>query len=236
MNAQVLSDCYGDEFEELYQKYESEGKGKSTMKAQDLWGHILESQTETGTPYLLFKDHCNRKSNQKNLGTIKSSNLCCEIVEYSSPEETAVCNLASIGLPKFVKETADGVIFDYEHLMKIVKIVTRNLNKVIDVNFYPIPETRNSNMKHRPIGIGVQGLADVFAKMKMGFDSLEAKEVNRLIFEHIYLASLEASMEIAKKREKLMKKYKGLDGKEGRRTYRRSFSRKRKVRKRTKTN
>ena len=210
-----LADCYGEEFEELYQKYESEGKGKNTMKAQDLWAQILESQTETGTPYILFKDHCNRKSNQKNLGTIKSSNLCCEIVEYSSPEETAVCNLASIGLPKFVKETAEGVIFDYEHLMKTVKIVTRNLNKVIDVNFYPIPETRNSNMKHRPIGIGVQGLADVFAKMKMGFDSLEAKEINRLIFEHIYLASLEASMEISKKREKLMKKYKELVAKKG---------------------
>lgn len=210
-----LADCYGEEFESLYQKYENEGRGKTTMKAQELWAQILESQTETGTPYILFKDHCNRKSNQKNLGTIKSSNLCCEIVEYSSPEETAVCNLASIGLPKFVKETDKGIIFDYEHLMKVVKIVTRNLNKVIDVNFYPIPETRNSNMKHRPIGIGVQGLADVFAKMKIGFDSLEAKKINRLIFEYIYLASLEASMEIAKKREKLIKKYKDLVGKKG---------------------
>jgi len=207
-----LSDCYGEEFEELYQKYEAEGRGKQTIKAQDLWSHILESQTETGTPYLLFKDHCNNKSNQKNLGTIKSSNLCCEIVEYSSPEETAVCNLASIGLPKYVKTVEqDGVTktsFDYEHLMKVVKIVTRNLNKVIDVNFYPIPETRVSNMRHRPIGIGVQGLADVFAMMKLPFDSDEAKEVNRLIFEHIYLAALESSMELSKKREKQMKKYK----------------------------
>jgi ribonucleoside-diphosphate reductase alpha chain len=235
-----LADCYGEEFETLYEKYESEGRGKTTIPAQDLWSHILESQTETGTPYLLFKDHCNRKSNQKNLGTIKSSNLCCEIVEYSSPEETAVCNLASIGLPKFVKERVvtkekegvnedgkgkgDGEVkgegegknevieryFDYEHLAKVVKIVTRNLNKVIDINFYPIPETRTSNLRHRPIGIGVQGLADVFAKLKIGFDSDEAKHVNRMIFEHIYLASLESSMEISKKRERQMKKYKEL--------------------------
>ena len=205
-----LSDCYGDKFKELYEKYESEGRGKRTIKAQELWSQILESQIETGTPYLLFKDACNNKSNQQNLGTIKSSNLCCEIVEYSSPDETAVCNLASIGLPKFVKKVEDKIIFDYEHLCKVVKIVTRNLNKVIDINYYPIPETRNSNMRHRPIGIGVQGLADVFAMMKVGFDSLEAKEINRGIFEHIYLASLEASMEIAKKREKTMKKYKDL--------------------------
>ena len=217
-----LADCYGEKFEELYEQYEREGKGKLTMSAQELWSHILESQTETGTPYLLFKDHCNHKSNQKNLGTIKSSNLCCEIVEYSSPEETAVCNLASIGLPKFVKErqVEDGgnegdneqieSYFDYEHLAKVVKIVTRNLNKVIDINFYPIPETRTSNLRHRPIGIGVQGLADVFAKMKVGFDSVEARHINRMIFEHIYLASLESSMEIAKKREKQMKKYKEL--------------------------
>ena len=205
-----LSDCYGEDFKQLYQKYEAEGKGKSVIKAQDLWSQILESQTETGTPYLLFKDACNQKSNQKNLGTIKSSNLCCEIVEYSSPEETAVCNLASIGLPKFVKEIDGKMAFDYEHLMKVVKIVTRNLNKVININFYPIPETRNSNMKHRPIGIGVQGLADVFALLGLAFDSEEAQKINRLIFEHIYLASLEASMDLSRKREKQMKKYKDI--------------------------
>ena len=210
-----LSDCYGEEFVELYQKYESEGRGKRTVKAQDLWSQILESQTETGTPYILYKDACNRKSNQKNLGTIKSSNLCCEIVEYSSPDETAVCNLASIGLPKFVKQVDGKMIYDYDHLDKVVKIVTRNLNKVIDVNFYPIPETRNSNLKHRPIGIGVQGLADVFALLGLPFDSEEAIQINRLIFEHIYLASLEASMDISKKREKQMKKYKDLMLKKG---------------------
>ena len=205
-----LSDCYGTEFKELYEKYEQEGRGKKTIPAQELWSQILESQIETGTPYLLFKDACNVKSNQKNLGTIKSSNLCCEIVEYSSPEETAVCNLASIGLPKFVKEV-DGVMsFDYEHLIKTVKIVTRNLNKVIDINFYPIPETRTSNLRHRPIGIGVQGLADVFALLKIGFDSEEAQFINRNIFEHIYLASLESSMELSRKREKVMKKYKDI--------------------------
>ena len=207
-----LSDCYGEKFKELYEKYEHEGKGKRTIKAQELWSQILESQIETGTPYLLFKDASNIKSNQKNLGVIKSSNLCCEIVEYSSPDETAVCNLASIGLPKFVKmnEETNQMYFDYDHLCKVVKIVTRNLNKVIDINFYPIPETRTSNLRHRPIGIGVQGLADVFAKLKIPFDSEEAAIVNKKIFEHIYLASLEASMEISKKREKQMKKYKEL--------------------------
>ena len=207
-----LSDCYGKEFEELYTKYENEGRGRKTIRAQELWNQILESQIETGTPYLLYKDACNLKSNQKNLGTIKSSNLCCEIVEYSSKDETAVCNLASIGLPKYVVEKVEGEIktkeFDYEKLGEMVKVITRNLNKVIDINFYPIPETRNSNMRHRPIGIGVQGLADVFALLRIGFDSLEAAEVNRKIFEVIYYNALEASMELSKKREKGIKKYK----------------------------
>ena len=201
-----LSDSYGDEFKELYEGYERDGKGRETIPAQKLWKQILESQIESGTPYMLYKDACNKKSNQKNLGTIKSSNLCCEIIEYSSPDEAAVCNLASIGLPKFVK---DGK-FDYDKLGDITKIVTRNLNEVINRNFYPIPETRNSNMRHRPIGIGVQGLADVFAKMKISFDSAEAREVNRRIFEQIYYSALECSMDLSRKREKLIKKYKEL--------------------------
>jgi ribonucleotide reductase alpha subunit len=207
-----LSDCYGEGFKLLYEQYEAEGRGKKTVDAQTLWAQILESQIETGTPYLLFKDACNEKSNQKNLGTIKSSNLCCEIVEYSSKDEAAVCNLASIGLPRYIAvnpETNENY-FDYDKLTEMTKMVTRNLNKVIDVNYYPIPETRNSNLKHRPIGIGVQGLADVFAKLKVGFDSLEAVEINKKIFETIYFASLESSMEISKKREKSMKKYKDL--------------------------
>nr|QDY52333.1 ribonucleotide reductase, barrel domain protein [Mimiviridae sp. ChoanoV1] len=204
-----LSDCYGDEFKELYEKYEREGKGKKTMKAQELWSKVLESQIETGTPYMLFKDACNKKSNQKNLGTIKSSNLCCEIIEYSDKNESAVCNLASIGLPRYVVEQEDGTNkFDYEKLGEMTKMIVRNLNRVIDINFYPIPETRNSNLKHRPIGIGVQGLADVFAMLKIPFDSDEAKQINRNIFEHIYYSSLEASMDISRKREKHIKKYK----------------------------
>ena len=206
-----LSDCYGDEFKELYEKYEREGKGKKTMKAQELWSKVLESQIETGTPYILFKDACNKKSNQKNLGTIKSSNLCCEIIEYSDKNESAVCNLASIGLPRYIVEQEDGTNkFDYEKLRDMTKMIVRNLNRVIDINFYPIPETRNSNLKHRPIGIGVQGLADVFAILKIPFDSVEAKEVNRNIFEQIYYSSLDASMNISRKREKHIKKYKEL--------------------------
>ena len=205
-----LSDCYGDEFKELYERYEKEGKGKKTMKAQELWLKILESQIETGTPYILYKDACNRKSNQKNLGTIKSSNLCCEIIEYSDKNESAVCNLASIGLPRYVVEGEDGLRFDYDKLAEMTKMIVRNLNKVIDVNYYPIPEARNSNLKHRPIGIGVQGLADVFAMLKYPFDSPEAAEVNRNIFEQIYFSAVEASMELSKKREKHMKKYKEL--------------------------
>ena len=198
-----LHDSCGDEFEKLYTKYELEGKGRKTIKARDLWFSILESQIETGVPYLLFKDACNRKSNQQNLGTIKSSNLCTEIIEYSSPDEFAVCNLASIGLPKFVENNT----FNYDLLRNVVKVITKNLNKVIDINYYPVPQTETSNKRHRPIGIGVQGLADVFAKMKLPFDSDEAKEVNRKIFENIYFASLEMSMEISKKREIKIKRY-----------------------------
>jgi ribonucleoside-diphosphate reductase alpha subunit len=287
-----LSDCYGDKFKELYTKYESEGKGEK-IKATELWFDILESQIETGTPYLLYKDACNEKSNQKNVGTIKSSNLCTEIIEYSDKNESAVCNLASIGLSRYIKEPEikdikevqvyskddceycqlskhllkqhnieyveklmnnkserekyymdvndeidddddhifsmpqiyingeriggytelQGYLrpqFDYDKLYRVAKVATRNLNKVIDINFYPIPETKRSNFRHRPIGLGVQGLADVFAMMKLPFDSEEAKQVNRNIFEMIYFAALESSMEISKKRETLMKEYKEL--------------------------
>ncbi|MDF9796209.1 ribonucleoside-diphosphate reductase alpha chain [Catalinimonas alkaloidigena] len=196
-----LYDSYGDDFEKLYEKYEREGKARRTVKAQDLWFEILESQIETGTPYMLYKDHANRKSNQKNLGTIRSSNLCTEIMEYTSPDEVAVCNLASISLPKFVTDDGEGGAprFDHQKLYEITKVVTRNLNKVIDVNYYPVPEARNSNMRHRPIGIGVQGLADAFIMLKMPFESEEAKGLNRDIFETIYYASMETSMEIAQK-------------------------------------
>ncbi|SNT20107.1 ribonucleoside-diphosphate reductase alpha chain [Ekhidna lutea] len=188
-----LYEAYGDEFEALYEKYEREGKGRKTIKAQDLWFEILEAQIETGTPYMLYKDAANKKSNQKNLGTIRSSNLCTEIMEYTSKDEVAVCNLASIALSRFV---IDGK-FDHQKLYEITKVVTRNLNKVIDVNYYPVPEARNSNMKHRPIGIGVQGLADTFLLLKMAFESEEAKKLNKEIFETIYYAAMETSMEIA---------------------------------------
>ncbi|MBL7859495.1 MAG: ribonucleoside-diphosphate reductase subunit alpha [Cyclobacteriaceae bacterium] len=190
-----LADCYGEEFERLYEKYEKEGKFRKQIKAQDLWFEILESQIETGTPYILYKDAANKKSNQKNLGTIKSSNLCTEIMEYTSPDEIAVCNLASIALPKFVTE--DGK-FDHQRLYEITKVITRNLNKVIDVNYYPVEEARNSNMRHRPIGIGVQGLADAFILLRMPFDSPEARGLNKDIFETIYFAAMESSMELAK--------------------------------------
>ncbi|WP_370090097.1 ribonucleoside-diphosphate reductase subunit alpha [Ekhidna sp.] len=188
-----LFEAYGDEFEALYEKYEREGKGRKTIKAQDLWFEILEAQIETGTPYMLYKDAANKKSNQKNLGTIRSSNLCTEIMEYTSKDEVAVCNLASIALSRFV---IDGK-FDHQKLYEITKVVTRNLNKVIDVNYYPVPEARNSNMKHRPIGIGVQGLADTFLLLKMAFESNEARKLNKEIFETIYYAAMETSMEIA---------------------------------------
>lgn len=190
-----LDDTYGGEFEALYHKYEQEGKARKTVKAQDLWFKILESQIETGTPYILYKDAANRKSNQQNLGTIKSSNLCTEIMEYTSPDEVAVCNLASISLPKFV---SDGK-FDFERLHEITRVVTRNLNKIIDINYYPIIEAERSNMRHRPIGIGVQGLADAYLMMRMAFDSDEAKKLNKDIFETIYHASLTESNALAKK-------------------------------------
>ena len=175
--------------------------GTKTMKARDIWFKMLDSQIETGTPYMLYKDACNKKSNQQNLGTIKSSNLCCEIVEYSSSTETSVCNLASLGLSSFVK--SDGT-FDYDELHRMTKIVTENLNKVIDINFYPTEKTRHSNYLHRPIGIGVQGLADVFAKMDIPYYSEQAKEVNRNIFETIYHAALEKSCEVARDRKEAM--------------------------------
>ena len=196
-----LSDVYGDDFVKLYEKYESEGKGRETVDARQLWFHILDSQMETGTPYLLYKDSVNRKSNQKNVGIIKSSNLCSEITEYSDENETAVCNLASIGLPSFVETDASGNIhFNYEKLHNVSKVVTNNLNKIIDVNFYPTDKTKRSNKRHRPIGIGVQGLADVFFKMNVPFHSEEAKVLNFKIFETIYHGALERSNEIAKER------------------------------------
>jgi ribonucleoside-diphosphate reductase alpha chain len=188
-----LADVYGDEFKELYEKYEREGRGRKQIDAQKLWFKVLESQIETGTPYLLYKDAANQKSNQKNLGTIKSSNLCTEIIEYSSKDETAVCNLASIALPSYVS----GQTFDYEKLRRVVKVAIRNLNRVIDINYYPTPETYNSNMRHRPVGLGVQGLADVFAMMRVSWESEEAAEINQRIFEHIYYAAVESSCEIA---------------------------------------
>jgi len=196
-----LSDCYGETFNELYRSYEAKNMGIKTVKARDIWFKMLDSQIETGTPYMLYKDACNKKSNQQNLGTIKSSNLCCEIVEYSSSTETAVCNLASLGLSSFVK--ADKT-FDYEKLHQMTKVVTDNLNRVIDINFYPTEKTRHSNYLHRPIGIGVQGLADVFAKMNVPYHSESAKEVNRDIFETIYHAALEKSCEIARDRKEAM--------------------------------
>jgi ribonucleotide reductase alpha subunit len=190
-----LSDVYGEKFVEIYIQYESLGKARKTINARDLWFKILDAQMETGTPYLLFKDAANKKSNQQNLGTIKSSNLCCEIIQHSDDKETAVCNLASIALPTFVNEKTKT--FDYEKLHEVSKVVTNNLNKVIDVNFYPTEKTKRSNMLHRPIGIGVQGLADTFILMDIPFHSDEAKEVNKLIFETIYHAALEKSNEIA---------------------------------------
>jgi ribonucleoside-diphosphate reductase alpha subunit len=215
-----LCDVYGEAFDALYTRYEAEGKFIKQVKAQDLWFRILESQIETGTPYMLYKDAANFKSNQKNLGTIKSSNLCSEIIEYSSPDECAVCNLASMCLPSYVRvapassnssnsSTEDAApaapapalpSFDFQALHDAVKMVTKNLNKVIDKNFYPIEKARRSNLRHRPIGIGVQGLADAFVLMRFPFESEEARDLNRKIFETMYHAALEASMEIAKKR------------------------------------
>lgn len=190
-----LCDTYGGEFEALYHKYENEGRARKVVRAQDIWAAIIESQIETGTPYMLYKDAANKKSNQKNLGTIRSSNLCTEIMEYTSPDEVAVCNLASLALPKFVN---DGE-FNHEQLFNITRVVTRNLNKVIDVNYYPIPEAKNSNMRHRPIGIGVQGLADAFILMGFAFESPEARKLNKEIFETIYYAALTESCAIAER-------------------------------------
>ena len=197
-----LSDAYGDKYRKLYIKYEEEEKYNKQLNARDLWLKILDAQMETGTPYILYKDACNEKSNQKNLGTIKSSNLCCEIVEYSDDSETAVCNLASIGLSMFVKEDKT---FDYDKLYEVTKVLVTNLNNIIDINFYPNEKTRKSNYSHRPIGIGVQGLADAFFKMNLAFTSDDAKEVNKLIFETIYYAALERSYEISYERMEGMK-------------------------------
>lgn len=190
-----LHEVYGDEFEVLYERYEKEGRGRKTVSAQKLWYSILDAQIETGGPFICYKDAANKKSNQKNLGTIKSSNLCTEIIEYSSPDETAVCNLASLALPTFVK---DGV-YDFHKLHAVAKVVAFNLNRIIDVNYYPVPEARNSNMRHRPIGLGVQGLADTFMILRMPFESEQARKLNQQIFETIYHAAVEASVEMAEK-------------------------------------
>jgi len=191
-----LHEVWGEEFEALYEKYEREGRARRKVKAQKLWYQIIESQIETGTPYMLYKDACNRKSNQQNLGTIKCSNLCTEIVEYSAPDEVAVCNLASIAVNMFVKPDKT---FDFEKLKMVSKVVTKNLNRIIDVNFYPVEEARNSNMRHRPIGIGIQGLADAYILMRFPFESDEAVLLNKQIFETIYYGALEASCELAEK-------------------------------------
>ena len=188
-----LADVHSTSFDELYESYEKAGRARSTISARKLWFQILETQMETGTPYLLYKDAANSKSNQQNLGTIKSSNLCTEIIEYSSPAETAVCNLASIALPSYIKDNA----FDFDSLRATVKILVRNLNRIIDINFYPTPETKRSNMRHRPIGIGVQGLADLFAELNMTWASDEAQKLHRLVFEHMYFAAVEESAAIA---------------------------------------
>eukprot|EP00405_Crypthecodinium_cohnii_P026775 CAMPEP_0206497314 /NCGR_PEP_ID=MMETSP0324_2-20121206/50097_1 /ASSEMBLY_ACC=CAM_ASM_000836 /TAXON_ID=2866 /ORGANISM="Crypthecodinium cohnii, Strain Seligo" /LENGTH=793 /DNA_ID=CAMNT_0053982831 /DNA_START=65 /DNA_END=2446 /DNA_ORIENTATION=+ len=190
-----LMDVFGDEFERLYERLEAEGKGMKTVKAQQLWFRILECQVETGVPYMLYKDAANRKSNQQNLGTIHCSNLCTEIMEYTSPDEVAVCNLASIALPQFVSE--DGKSYDFKALYDVTKVASKNLNKVIDRNYYPVVEAKNSNMRHRPIGLGVQGLADAFMLMRLPFECAEAKKLNEDIFETIYFAACEASAELA---------------------------------------
>jgi ribonucleoside-diphosphate reductase alpha chain len=199
-----LFTSHSEEFEKLYTKYEAEGKGRKTVRARELWEKILESQIETGTPYMLYKDAANRKSNQKNLGTIRSSNLCTEIMEYTSPDEVAVCNLASIALPMFIKNGE----FDHKELFKVTKRVTKNLNRVIDRNYYPVKEAENSNMRHRPIGLGVQGLADAFIMLRLPFTSDEAKKLNQEIFETLYFAAVTASMELAKQ-EGAYSSYKG---------------------------
>src|SRR5580692_6512655 len=189
-----LHECWGEEFVQLYTRYEAEGRARRKVKAQDLWFAILDAQIETGTPYLLYKDSANRKSNQQNLGTIKSSNLCTEIIEYTSADEIAVCNLASLALPRFVS----GGVFDHQKLYEVTYEVTKNLNKIIDNNFYPVKEAENSNLRHRPIGLGVQGLADAFIQLRLPFESEEAKKLNKEIFETIYFAAMTASKDLAK--------------------------------------
>merc|ERR1711937_594869 len=189
-----LQDVYGDEFKRLYEQYEKDGKGRKTLKAQQLWFKVLESQMETGTPYMLYKDACNKKSNQKNLGTIRCSNLCTEIVEYTSPDEVAVCNLASLSLPAYVEKGK----YNLERLKEVAKVVTRNLNKVIERNYYPVEQARNSNFKHRPIGIGVQGFPDAAMMLRLPYESEGARKLNTDIFETIYYGAVEASMELAK--------------------------------------
>jgi ribonucleoside-diphosphate reductase alpha chain len=206
-----LADTHSAEFEALYTSYEASGKGRKTIKAQDLWFKILESQIETGTPYMLYKDAANSKSNQQNLGTIKSSNLCTEIIEYTAPDEVAVCNLASVALPKYVNNGT----FDHDKLFEVTYQVTKNLNRIIDRNYYPIQEARNSNMRHRPIGIGVQGLADAFILMRFPFDSDEARTLNREIFETIYYAACTASKDLAKE-EGAYETFQGSPASEGR--------------------
>lgn len=188
-----LADCWGDQFDQLFLQYESEGRARKTVKAQELWFAILESQVETGTPYLLYKDAANRKSNQQNLGTIKSSNLCTEIIEYTAPDEVAVCNLASLALPRYVRNGA----FDHQKLYEVTYQLTLNLNRIIDNNYYPVEEAKNSNLRHRPIGLGVQGLADTFIKLRFPFESEEARKLNTEIFETIYFAAMTASKDLA---------------------------------------
>jgi ribonucleoside-diphosphate reductase alpha subunit len=190
-----LADCWGEEFERLYTLYEQQGKARSTIKARKLWSAVLDAQQETGNPYMLYKDAANRKSNQQNLGTIRCSNLCTEIIEYTSPEEVAVCNLASISLPRFVDENT--LTFDFKELIRVTKVITKNLNKIIDVNFYPVPEAEYSNKRHRPIGLGVQGLADAFIMLRLPYESPEAQLLNTQIFATIYYAALEASADLA---------------------------------------
>ena len=212
-----LADVWGEAFEELYLDYEKKGLQRRQVKAQDVWFALLEAQIETGTPYIMFKDSCNRKSNQQNLGTIRGSNLCCEIIEYTSPEEVAVCNLASISLPKFLiyPPGRSTPVFNYSGLCKVVTEIVANLNCVIDGNYYPIPEARHSNLQHRPMGIGVQGLADVFILMRMPWESKEAKKLNRDIFETIYFAAIVASIEMAKKMGRTYDSYAGSPASKG---------------------
>ena len=214
--AKGLADVYGEEFKTLYTKYENDGLARKTIKARDLWSSIMESQIESGTPYMLYKDACNEKSNQKNQGTIRSSNLCTEILEYTSPDEVAVCNLASISLAKFVN--LEKKMYDFQKLYEVTRVVTRNLNKVIDVNYYPVKEAENSNMRHRPIGIGVQGLADAFIMLGMPFDSPEAKQLNKDIFETIYFGAVSESNAIAQK-DGVYESYEGSPSSQGQLQY-----------------